>query len=354
MKRPMNRMTRALFLFLCIAGAGCSTIPMVDGRKANEVDPDALLARASELQRGESQEQQRECAEIAEWFIRNRFDDPRLHQMRWLAAESRYTLGDYEDALIHYRRLLTDDPFTTRAGTIARRLFAMGKQLIHEEGRWFGDLSSRHDVGIEAMTLFVTSFPRDPEADDGWKELAQSVAGDGQHQAAADIYERMIRDYPESEWSDLAHFQVAQEYRALTRGGAYDVDPLLRAYAAFDRYLQRWPEGNSVAEARSAQQQIAEEIGGRELQLAEYYRYRGSLDGQRVHLANAAYRFPETSHAATARKLLQERGWSDALAALELLKARTDRPRWAAALPPGEVDKDIGPGAADAEDAARR
>src|SRR4029079_2692438 len=107
-------------------------------------------------------------------------------------------------------------------------------------------------------------------------ELALSFQGDGLHQAAADCFEKLARDFPEGEWTDFALYHVAAEYREMSRGHEYDVEPLFVAYGALGRYLEAFPQGNFAAQAASERKAIESEVTRRDIKIAEYYRFRGS------------------------------------------------------------------------------
>ncbi len=330
-----------LFAALCLA-LGCASVPDVNGRPATACTTEEILAWAQD--RFEHQEHAR-AADLAEYVLRTDFEHAGIEKVRFLAAEARFQAGDLEEAFVHYRRLLEENRFTPFAPDISRRVWAIGKELAERKGRFMGDLSASRDVGLEALTFYVTHFPKDSYADDAWKELAEAQVEDHQHQGAADIYERLVREYPGSEWCDLALYEGARAYRALSRGSAFDIDPLLTAHAALRRYLACFPEGNFAEQARAELLEIEEEVGRHELEIAEYYRQRGSEYGERLHLANAAGRFPQAAAAAAAASRLAGLPEIEGCESLELLRPREERPPWrrqpsAGAADPGAQQND--------------
>ena len=244
---------RSFLLLLVSVLLGCSTVPEWNGQKASTYPPAEIHAAAANLFQEEIFGQ---SAELSEYLIRSNFGYEKLEDVLFLAGEARFQLAEYDEAFIHYRRLMVQYPYTVRTVEISKRVWVIGKELIDREGAWFGDLSSRHEVGVDALNFLVTTFPRSSYADDAWKELAEAFALNHQHQAVADIYERLIREYPESEWADLATYRVTREYRAQSRGFEYDVDPLLRSHAALKRYLRAFPDGNFVAQAEADLQEL--------------------------------------------------------------------------------------------------
>ncbi len=287
-----------------LGALGCQTSPVVDGRPARELSEGEIRSAAEGRVAGGDD---RGAAEVAEYLLRNRFEFPGRSDLRFLAAEARFRLGDYDFAFRHYRRLLDEDPFDLRAPLIAGRVYTIGRELVRERGGWFGDLSARHDVGVEALNYLVTQFSRSPYADDGWKELANVFFEDRHYQATADIYERLIREYPDSEWVDLALFRVAEAYRRQSRGASYDVEPILLAHAALRRYLRVYPDGSFHVEARARLDELESEVVAHELAVAEYYRTVGAEQGERIHRANASVPFAH-SDLARPRGVLRTEG----------------------------------------------
>jgi len=318
----MIRITSCAFLFTLLA---CSTVPELNGRKASSYSPGELQAEARLLLK---QTHFEHAAELLEYLMRTAYGYSRMEEVFFQAAEARFLMERYDRAFLHYRRLMTEYPYTSKAPAVSQRVWVVGKVLIEQQSEWFGDLSSLHEVGVEALNFLVTNFPRSPYADDAWKELAEALEGDHQYQAVVDIYERLIREYPESEWTDLATYRVTRAYRNQSRGFEYDVDPLLRSHSALLRYLKRFPDGNFVEQAQADLKVLEADVALHELEIAQFYQERGIPEGQRLHLSNAAARFPGTEPAIEASETLNDLFEGEHPDSLDLLKPRQERPPW--------------------------
>lgn len=335
----MNRRRSIVVLILAGLLPACSTVPVVGGVPASELGSQELFQAAQERA---AAGEHAAAADLAEYLLKTDFAFEPLDELRFLAAEERFLAGDYEKAFNHYRRFADENLFSERGRAIEQRVWTLGKSLIDAEDQFFGDFEADHEVGVEALNYLVTHFPKSERADDAWKELAEAFAADGQLAAAADVYERLMREHPESEWADLASYKVADAYRRQSRSGPFDADPKLRAWSALQRYLARFPDGNFVAAAEAERAELESEIAERELAVADFYRSRGSEAGERLHLANAAARFPEAAPAARATERLEAAGASADMNSADLLKPRTDRPAWSrapvSATLPGRAD----------------
>lgn len=306
--------------FLAVA-VGCSTVPEIDGVPATRLTTDEVVA-AGRAARAEGDPAR--AAELLEFVIQHDYRREDLSEIRFEAATCWFEAGRYDDAYEHDRRLMLEDPFTARGPQVAERAWTMGSTLVRSRRR----LGDDRELGQEILNFLVTRFSRSSHADDAWKELALLATEDGQHQAAIDIYERLLRDHPESEWTDLALYEAARSYGRLTSGRSYDADPLLLSHAAYGRYLRLYPDGNFAADARRERRALEQRISVRELELAGYYRARGAPEGERLHLANAATRFPDTPAAAKAREILAELDLDVAGNSADLIRPREDAPIW--------------------------
>lgn len=322
---PRCRALAAFWLLLGLLPCACSTVPIVGEQSAATLSAEAL--HTAGRQRFDAKDY-RGAAELLEFVLERHYDYAERESVRYLAAEAWFAAGELVDAFEHYRRLLTEAPLSPRAPDIARRVWQIGAELATRPAPLLGDFAAEHDVGVDALNFLVTTFPKSAYADDGWKLLADAFIADHHPEGAAEIYERLIRDYPDSEWVDLAMFRAAGTYADLTRGRRYDIDPLLWAHAALRRYLVAFADGNFATQARAQLAALEEEVSHRELELAAYYAERGSTPGMTLHLNNAANRFPDAAAARAARDRLAALQAPASLDSLDVLRPRGDRPVW--------------------------
>lgn len=328
MKPPGRYLVSASLSALALfAGFGCGATwpaPRLDlsGRPTADIVREARRL----LDRGRPEE----AARRAEWVLRHRFEDPLAFEARRMAAEARLAAGDAAQAVVHLRRLMDEHPIRGRTPWVEETLWKIGRDLVRQESRWFDDFAAAHDTGVEALQLLVVRFPHGERADDAWKELGLSFEREGRWRAAIDVFERLAAEYPESEWADLALFRAAEDYRRLSGGPRFDVEPFLLAEAAARRYLERFPHGNHVEEARRALAEVRGEIARHEWSVAEYYRGLGDAEGERVRLANLVRRFPDTEAGKKARARLRRLGVDPSAleGSVERLRPSRVRPPW--------------------------
>jgi outer membrane protein assembly factor BamD (BamD/ComL family) len=170
------------------------------------------------------------------------------------------------------------------------------------------------------MREFASSFPNSSKADDALAAVANYRFSRREYEDAVVFYQRLARNYPDSEWADLAAFRRAECWRLDTRGGGYEERALLRAAAEYRRYLGERPHGSFLKQAQEEMTWVDEQIAISEIKIARLYLQRNQDVGAQIHFANVALAYPRTTSADEARHELEKHGWDLSRNSLDTLK----------------------------------
>jgi outer membrane assembly lipoprotein YfiO len=121
--------------------------------------------------------------------------------------------------------------------------FARGEKLLKE---------GRHLQAIEALERFRTEHPGSDRIDDAIFLLGRAHQGAGEHLLAREEFGRLLRDFPQSEHREDAHFEQAVSWLSEAHAAALDPEPTEEALASFRSYLRIYPDGAHRAEAETA------------------------------------------------------------------------------------------------------
>ena len=81
------------------------------------------------------------------------------------------------------------------------------------------------------LERFQQARERHPLADDALHYVALAQLSLGEWEAAIDAWEKLRREYPESEWAETAEYRVGLTMLELSDGPEYDATPILKALA---------------------------------------------------------------------------------------------------------------------------
>lgn len=234
-------------------------------------------------------------------------DPTRRAEFLFFAAEAALGAGEHEDAYETYRRLLRRYPSTPRYPLVVERIFLIGR--LYAEGRaesttWFFGVSmTDRALGVEILEEFQKARERHPLADDALHSIALARVAQEEHGLAVDAWQKLMDEYPRSEWAETAEFRIATTFAAMSDGTDYDKRPLLTALQRLRRYTERHPTGNHVQEARAEIAELEEALAGHQLEVARFYLRRDERYSAVLCLEEILREYPRTDAAREAGRL---------------------------------------------------
>ncbi len=274
---------------LVVAIGGCfAPARTKDGREpdAGNEGSDDLLARAVSLFKAARHE---ECLAYCESILTERPDYEKTETVRFLAAESRYQSGDFETALLQYRRLADDFPLSRTHVVVPDRLFAIGVGLAEHPKPLLGGIVIDRRAAIEALGYLVVQYPAYERVDEAWLLLGDQHRANAEFDLAAEAYARLVSRCADSVLREEATYRIAAAFASKAKGVEYDKQPMVLAWAAARRYLAEHGEtgGRFAVEARELIAEMTAAVQESERRIAEFYREREQDAGARIHRQNA-------------------------------------------------------------------
>jgi outer membrane assembly lipoprotein YfiO len=125
--------------------------------------------------------------------------------------------------------------------------------LPSQEGDWIRARShyddGNHLRAVESLTAFIEQHPGSKRLDEALLLLGLSHQETRENLLAVEIFNRLIRDFPQSPHRERAEFERARSYYQEVRSPARDPEPTETARDYFRAYVLRYPEGAHVEEA---------------------------------------------------------------------------------------------------------
>lgn len=264
--------------------------------------PDELAAR-EHLAAGRYDEAEEAFTELATFEP----DPSRRSEFLFFSAEAALGAGDHEEAYELYRKLLRRFPSTPRYPLVVDRIFLIGRLYAlgrAETSTWFFgmDMTDR-SLGVEILEEFQKARERHPLADDALHAIAEARVAEGELGLAIDAWQKLMDEYPRSEWAETAEFRIAMTFAAMSDGTEYDKRPLLTALQRLRGYLLRHVTGNHVTEARTAVADLEEALAGQQIEVARFYLRRDQRYSAIICLDEVLREYPRTEAAREATRL---------------------------------------------------
>lgn len=291
-------------------------------KKAAGYGPNEKIAREA-MQEGKSLFDAKKYKEAAAKFATaaDRWPDSPLEEdALFLQGESEFFADLYSKAHDTYGGLLKKYSNTRHLDTVAAREFAIGRyweQKYNAHPTWpitpnltdsslprFGTFSST----IQAYERVRMNDPTGPLADSSVMALGNAYFRQGQYDAAAEQYDVLRKEYPNSKHQMSAHLLDLQAKMRIYQGDAYDETPLKAAGKIANQALTQF--GDKLGEERErvarAEAQIREEKANRDFLRGEYYAKHKYYGAARVYYKSVIDEYPTTDKAKQARARMEE------------------------------------------------
>ena len=229
----------------------------------------------------------------------------------FLIAECYFYLNQYEDANTYYQRTLARSPSEDILNQTLHRVYTIGLAYLHSKAkRSFAGVRYRSpSFGVDILLGergLATRYPYLSFSDDAHLEVATYYFNKGEYGEAELVLERLVRDYPDSEWNETAVYQLAVSVFEQVRGVEYDQRPLKKARRKFDIYRNEYPRGVYIINVREHTRKISEMQASHDLEVAKYYLRESRPESSLYYLRSVLLNYPRTEAYIEAQAMYDE------------------------------------------------
>lgn len=249
-------------------------------------------------------------AALEEWHrVISLWEDEKCAKIaRFMLAETFMKLELFESAAKAYREYLSLYPDVENRSEIIRKIADAGLALLGGARREFLGLKlfSGEGRGLEILRELLSDFPCEDFSDDIQYRIATHFFAKKDYENAKFEYLKLIECYPDSEWAEIAQFQLGMCEYLHYRGPDYDATPLIEAKRRFRIYLDHNPQGARHRDAAEMLLLLDELLAEKWLQSARFYHRTGKHGPSAVYLERIISEYPDTKAAQTAREMLNK------------------------------------------------
>ena len=232
---------------------------------------------------------------------------------QFLRAEIQLARGKMTDAADTLQALLSSYPDSELYDAAIQKQYEIGDALFERgkakmQRRWWRPMKGRMlKRSAEVYAMVIDNRPFAPEAAKAQYKVGQVQFTRGKYLAATFEYNRVIGDYPASEWVLQAMHGLAECYYAMALPPEYDQGPSILAMRKIDDFSERYPADAHVEALAGKRVEMEANIAAQRLQTARFYEKRRNFEAAGIYYEIVAQEFPGTDAAADARDWLGRR-----------------------------------------------
>jgi outer membrane protein assembly factor BamD len=232
------------------------------------------------------------------------------------AAESQYYLGRLEEAKGNlyeayqaYQKVIDKYPFSERIQEIIEREYKIGEVFMSGEKRKaLGVALPVENPAIEIFTKVIENSTYGPLAPKAQYKLGLVLKGLLRYYEAEEAFNKVISNYPNSEWAAAAKFQIAECRSAVSRGPDYDQGAAKEAKQKFEEFVKEHPDAVLSQQAEQNINQLKEKEAESNYKIALFYEKQKVYEAAKIYYNDVINNHPQSPWAAKALERLQIMG----------------------------------------------
>jgi outer membrane protein assembly factor BamD len=229
------------------------------------------------------------------------------------AAESQYYLGLTEEAQGRlyeayqaYQKVIDKYPFSERIQEINEREYKIGEIFMSGEKRKaMGVTLPVENPSIEIFTKVIENSTYGPLAPKAQYKLGLVLKGLMRYYEAEDAFNKVISNYPNSEWVEAAKFQIAACRAAISRGPAYDQGATKEAKEKFEDFVREHPDAVLSHEAEKNINQLNEKEAESNYSIGLFYEKQKAYESAKIYYNEVISNYPDSPWSVKALERLQ-------------------------------------------------
>ncbi|OQB12621.1 MAG: tol-pal system protein YbgF [Candidatus Omnitrophica bacterium ADurb.Bin205] len=230
------------------------------------------------------------------------------------ASESQYYLGLIEEARENfyeayqaYQRLIDKYPFSERIKEVIEREYNIADKFMSGHKRKaLGITLPVENPAIEIFTKVVENSTYGPLAPKAQYRLGLVLKSLQRYYEAEEAFNKVISNYPDSEWSEPAKFQIASCRAALSRSPDYDQGAAGEAKQKFEEFVRDHPDAVLSLEAEANIAKLNEKEAESSFNTARFYEKQRSYKAAIIYYNYVVDNYPKSVWAAKSLSKLQE------------------------------------------------
>ena len=227
-------------------------------------------------------------------------DSPYAAKARYRIGEIYQLAGEKEKAFRSYQKVIDNYPGSDLVTTAVSKQFVIGGQFANKrQGGW---LSFLRGDPADLLTRTVTAAPYAAEAEKALYDLGNYHFRKGNFPEAINTFDRLVQNYPESQYGPAAELKAAEAGFKLCRKQKNNEDLLLNTSGRLAAFLARYPADKDKEKAQRLYGQTRELLAEKVMEVAQFYEKNKNRKAAKVYFEKVVNDFPETEAAKEAKK----------------------------------------------------
>jgi outer membrane protein assembly factor BamD len=217
------------------------------------------------------------------------------------APEAQYHMGlcleateRYYEAYKAYQKIIDKYPFSDRTQEVLQREYIVAQKLLDSKKTLVGIDFTLENSAIEVFEKVVANSPHGKYAPVSQYKIGLVYKAKGYFKEASDEFQKVLDNYPASEWAEPAKFQIALCAAKSSLAAVYDQTLTQEAKDKFEQFVRSHPDAELRQEAQDKISQLKEKEAESNFQIAKFYEKQQVYESAKIYYRFVVENFPES------------------------------------------------------------
>ncbi len=307
MKRILIAVSLFFFLWAGVASAYWIWTPQtgrwLNPKYAVKANPKEQLEYAVGLMDGKNYEKAR--AEF-EKLIRHFGRSKEAAEAQFFVGACFEKLNKPYEAFKAYDKVIKKYPFSERTAEIVEKEYLIADKLFKtQRSKLLETVAGRDYNVIEILRAVVNNAPYGKYAPIAQYKIGLFYKSVGMFPEAREEFEKVINEYPQSEWVKAAKYQIALTDTQSSLKPAYDQSSTKSAVKEFQEFVKTYPDAELSADAQKQLQELKDKEAESEFNTAKFYEKQKKFEAAKIYYKHVISDYPDSKWAALSMEKLE-------------------------------------------------
>ncbi len=190
------------------------------------------------------------------------------------------------EAFKQYQEVIDKYPFSERSGEIVKRQYEMGVKYLEgktKKDSWIDALSGADYNVVDIFRAVIKNAPYGEYAAPSQYKIGLYLLENNLYQEARDEFEKVMNDYPDSEWAKAAKYQIALTDSKRSAGAQYDQKITQSAVKEFEEFTTNYPDAELSGQAKEHVTKLREKEAHNNFVVAQFYEKQKNYKAAKIY-----------------------------------------------------------------------
>ncbi len=232
------------------------------------------------------------------------------------APEAQYSIGlclEDQDKLYEafkaYQQIIEKYPFSERSAEVVTKQFGIGEKILEGEqkkSKFINAMTGGNYDVVDVFRTVIKNSPYGPNAALTQYKIALYLKEKELFQEARDEFEKVINDYPKSEWAKGAQYQIALVDAQRSSHAQYDQKVTKAAVDELKEFVNQNPDAELSDKAQNEIQRLKEKEAENKFLVANFYEKQKNYKAAKIYYSVIVDHYKNTVWATKALEKIQQ------------------------------------------------